>query len=58
MAAYKNDYSKNEDYSLWELHQIRKSMTIDVNTIKDINMNAHKIIKNYNLKNVKVIKQI
>lgn len=36
MGTYKNDYSKDEDYMLWELHEIRhqlaneyKEMTLD-----------------------------
>ena len=23
MGTYKNDYNKNEDYMMWELHEIR-----------------------------------
>jgi hypothetical protein len=26
MENYKNDYSKNEDYTLWELHEIRHKL--------------------------------
>ncbi|KPA15591.1 hypothetical protein MHK_004203 [Candidatus Magnetomorum sp. HK-1] len=26
METYKNDYSKNEDHTLWELHEIRHKL--------------------------------
>jgi hypothetical protein len=29
MATYKNDYDKEEDEMLWELHQIRREIHLD-----------------------------
>ncbi|KPA10345.1 hypothetical protein MHK_009448 [Candidatus Magnetomorum sp. HK-1] len=26
METYKNDYTKNEDHTLWELHEIRNKL--------------------------------
>jgi len=26
MVTYKNDYTKNEDHTLWELHEIRHKL--------------------------------
>jgi hypothetical protein len=35
MATYKNDYTKEEDHTLWELHEIRHAL--------------HEMIKNKNI---------
>ena len=59
METYKNDYSKEEDELLWELHEIRhklaeeyKSMSID-----EINKRANRYweeVKRRNLKNISI----
>ena len=42
METYKNDYDKNEDFALWELHEIRHQLAIEHNnmTIEEINKRA------------------
>jgi len=44
METYKNDYSKNEDYILWELHEIRNKLHQKRRdkTIEEINKEALK----------------
>ena len=56
MQTYKNDYSKKEDFVLWELHEIRNKMANDDIDISAINNNALKIIKQFKLRNLKLIK--
>jgi hypothetical protein len=51
MRTYKNDYTKKEDYALWELHEIRNKMAQEKLDPDKINENARKIIKSYQLKN-------
>ena len=42
MVAYKNDYKKNEDEMLWELHEIRHKLHQEFKkkTLKQINEEA------------------
>ncbi len=42
METYKNDYSKKEDYTLWELHEIRHKLHQERRnkTIEEINKEA------------------
>ena len=49
MATYKNDYSKNEDETLWELHEIRHALhkEYENKTVKDINMELIKIYESW-----------
>lgn len=37
MGAYKNDYKKKEDYSLWELHEIRHQIHEEYKNYEEIN---------------------
>lgn len=53
MEVYKNDYNKNEDYMLWELHEIRNKLSLQ--TPEQINNSGEKIIKKYNFKNIKIV---
>jgi hypothetical protein len=57
MEIYKNDYSKNEDFMMFELHEIRNKMAKENNSIEKINNDALKIIEKYNLKNVKILQR-
>jgi hypothetical protein len=57
MQTYKNDYTKKEDYILWELHEIRSKMAKEIVDFDKINDIASQIINNYGLKKVKLIKQ-
>ena len=56
MVTYKNDYSKNEDTVLWELHEIRNKIAKRKQHFSHTNENATKIINKYNLKNLKLWK--
>ena len=56
MAAYKNDYTQDEDYTLWELHEIRRKMASGKIDPIAINKNAEQIIKRYGLKNLKIMR--
>jgi hypothetical protein len=42
MATYKNDYSKDEDETLWELHEIRDKLhkEFENKTLEEINRDA------------------
>ena len=56
MAIYKNEYTKKEDFMMWELHNIRKKMASKKLSALSSNNAAKKIIKKYNLTNLKVVK--
>lgn len=47
MGIYKNDYSKQEDEMLWEIHEIRHKLAIEHQsmTIEEINNRANKYWK-------------
>ena len=47
MAVYKNDYSKNEDFALWRLHEIRNKMAKREIRPDLINQSARQIIRQY-----------
>lgn len=42
METYKNDYTKEEDEALWEIHEIRRKLNKDLNSksIDQINKDA------------------
>jgi len=54
MAAYRNDYSKKDDFCLWELHQIRNKLAKKNESIAQINKNANDNIRKYKLTNLRV----
>ena len=58
MEIYKNEYEKEEDYMMWELHEIRNRMKNDNKNIIEINKDAENIIKKYNLTNLKIIERV
>lgn len=39
---YKNDYTKDEDEALWEIHEIRRKLNKDLKnkSVEEINKNA------------------
>lgn len=57
MQTYKNDYTQQEDYALWELHELRNKMANESLEFNKINEDAAQIISRYELKNVKLIKK-
>lgn len=56
MEIYKNDYNKNEDPMMWELHEIQNRIQKDIKSksIDEINLEGqnilHKIHQKYNNK--------
>ena len=56
MGAYKNDYSKNEDSALWNLHEIRNRMARKGLRCEDLNNSARTIIRKYGLSRLKFVK--
>ena len=57
MRTYKNDYSKKEDYALWELHEIRNKIAKEKLDPDKINEYGRKLIKSHKLKNLKFVSQ-
>lgn len=49
MEIYKNDYTKEEDELLWELHEIRHKLSIEYEnkSVDEINRNAKKIFEEW-----------
>ena len=50
METYKNDYNKNEDESLWELHEIRNKIhqriiSTPKNKLNDSNIERFNLMK-------------
>jgi len=54
MGIYKNDYSKDEDYVLWNLHEIRSRMARKGLKCSAINKSARAIIRQYRLSKLKI----
>ena len=55
MAAYKNDYTKEEDLALWTLHEIRHKMASRALRSEAINKSAKELIRKRGL-NLRVLK--
>ncbi len=55
METYENSYDKNEDFMLWELHEIRHELHKEILTKKvdEINREAYELLeqwkKRYNI---------
>ena len=56
MAHYNNDYTKEEDVMLWQLHEIRHSLAEKQLSPEQINTRAQATITQYNLTNLKIIR--
>ena len=54
MAVYKNDYSKDEDFALWRLHEIRHKMAHRELRPQVINKAARELIRKYRLSKLKL----
>lgn len=50
-----NDYKKEDDFALWELHMIRHKMAEKKIDLKKIRLNTQKIIQKYKLKNLRFV---
>jgi hypothetical protein len=59
METYKNDYRKEEDEVLWELHEIRNQIHKEnaKKTFLEINKEAFEIVKRYKEKRQELIKE-
>lgn len=57
METYNNDYLKEEDYMMWELHEIRNNIAKADLKIEEINVRGENIIKKYDLKRIKTFKE-
>ena len=50
-----NDYKKEDDFALWELHTIRHKMAEKKIDLKKIRLNTQEIIQKYKLKNLRFV---
>jgi|APCry1669188970_1035186.scaffolds.fasta_scaffold253153_2 hypothetical protein len=55
MGVYKNDYTKEEDRMLWELHEIRHALAEQHQSPEQINAIGHQIIAQYHLNHLKIV---
>lgn len=55
MVLYKNDYTKEEDAALWQLHEIRHQLAEQHQSPEQINTTGIKLIAKYKLNNLKII---
>ena len=56
MAIYKNDYTKKEDETLWELHEIRYRLhkELRAKSVDQINVDALRKFKNWKSQKEKI----
>ena len=54
MRAYKNDFTKDEDFALWQLHETRSKIAAQNSSCDEINKTDESIIKKYNIKKLKI----
>jgi len=54
MRAYKNDFTRDEDFALWQLHETRSKIAAQNSFCDETNKSADSIIKKYNLKKIKI----
>ena len=54
MQTYKNDFTRDEDFALWQLHETRSKMAAQNSSCDEINKTAELIIKKYSLKKLKI----
>ncbi len=57
MAHYRNDYTKEDDFMLWQLHEIRHVLAEQHCSPDQINERAQDIITQYNLTNLKIVRE-
>ncbi len=57
MGIYKNDYTKEEDEALWELHEIRQVLHKELKnkTIEEINNAALKKYERFEIQKEKIL---
>ncbi|MFH1077093.1 MAG: hypothetical protein V1753_09745 [Pseudomonadota bacterium] len=52
---YKNDYTKEEDAALWQLHEIRHQLAEQRQSPEQINTTGLQLITKYKLNNLKIV---
>lgn len=50
MAEYENDYSKDEDYMMWELHEIRRKIAEEGINLEELRKRTEEIRVKYNIR--------
>jgi hypothetical protein len=55
METYNNDYTKEEDRMLWELHEIRHALAEQPQSPEQMNTTGRQIIAQYHLNNLKIV---
>jgi hypothetical protein len=55
MVHYKNDYTKEEDTALWQLHEIRHQLAEQHQSPEEINKTGLGLITKYKLNNLKIV---
>lgn len=53
MAPYKNDYSKEEDPMMWQLHENRHSLSKRFKTAEQIHAEGKKVLDKFGLTNLR-----
>jgi hypothetical protein len=56
MEIYKDYYTKEEDFVLWQLNEIKHSFAEKYQTSEQINAMGRQVIARYKLDNLKLIK--
>jgi hypothetical protein len=56
MEIYNDYYTKEEDFALWQLHEIRRSLAEKYQTAEQINAMGRQVIARYKLNNLKLIR--
>jgi hypothetical protein len=54
MPTYKNDFTKDDDFALWQLHEIRNKIAAQNSSCEEINKTAESILKKYSSKKIKI----
>ncbi len=55
MAHYKNDYTKEEDAVLWQLHEIRHQLAEQHQSPEQINKTGLRVMTKYKLNSLKIV---
>lgn len=58
MAEYRNEYTKEDDFMLWQLHEIRHILAQQHRSPDQINRHAQEVLAQYNLTNLTIIRNV
>lgn len=56
--AQSNDYRKDEDFALWQLHEIRHEMADKTIDIKQVNQDARKVMAEFGITSTNASKPV